>query len=70
MDKTTVRGSRLSSYSSVLMMLLGIVAFLFVDWRLGIVLIVVGYVMYRFYLRQRKRSQAGMDSLAGKGAVT
>ena len=68
MVKATVRGSRLSYYSSVLMMLLGIITFLFVDWRLGIVLIVVGFVMYRFYRRQRS-SKALAGNLRGKGSV-
>ena len=69
MATKTVRGSRLSYYSSVFMMLLGAFTFLFVDWFVGLILIVVGYLMYRFYRRQRTRSLAIAESSAGSAPV-
>ncbi len=58
MARVTVRRSRLSSYSSILMVALGIVTYLFVNPPAGLVLIALGAIMYLFY-RRLMRSQAG-----------
>lgn len=51
MAKVTVRHSRLSRYSSIGMILLGVFTFPF-DGFFGLVLIVLGVVMYWIYRRQ------------------
>jgi 4-hydroxybenzoate polyprenyltransferase len=51
MAKVTVRHNRLSRFSSVAMMLLGIVTLLFVNSPAGIALTAIGLVMYFFYRR-------------------
>jgi len=54
MAKVTVRHSRLSRASSLGMILLGVVTFLFVSGGVGLILIVIGLVMFWFYRRQTR----------------
>jgi hypothetical protein len=51
MAKVTVRHNRLSRFSSVGMMLLGIFTYLFVSPPTGIALTAIGLVMYLVYRR-------------------
>ena len=63
--KVTVRHSRLSRGSSIGMILLGVLTLLFVSGFVGLILILVGLVMYWFYRRQTKgeaRSAPGSRS--------
>ena len=62
MSKVTIRHSRLSRYSSLAMMLLGVFTLLFISGFFGIILVVIGYLMYRFYSRQNKVAQAASGS--------
>ncbi len=64
MARVTVRRSRLSSYSSLLMVALGIVTYLFVNPPAGIALMALGGIMYLFYRRLsgRQRPAAGAAS--------
>jgi len=48
MAKVTVRRGGLSYYSSLLMIALGVVTLLFVSGFFGLVLIVIGVLMYRY----------------------
>ena len=57
MANSSVPQSRLSLYSSVLMMGLGIVTIFFVTIIGGAVLTLVGLCMYFFYRRLQRRSQ-------------
>jgi hypothetical protein len=59
MAKVKVHHDRLTRYSSIGMMLLGLFTLLFVSGFFGIILIVIGYVMYRYYRRQSKRTSEG-----------
>lgn len=61
--------SRLSRYSSLLMMALGIVSILFVSILVGIVLTMVGLAMFLFYRRLSNRSQALPEDSRRKGSV-
>ena len=54
----TVPRSRLSRYSSIGMMALGIVTLLFVSILVGMILTGIGLLMYFFYRRLERRSQA------------
>ena len=56
MVKVKVHHDRLTRYSSIGMMLLGLFTLLFVSGFFGIILIVIGYVMYRYYRRQSMRT--------------
>jgi len=56
MVQVKVHHNRLTRYSSIGMMLLGLFTLLFVSGFIGIILIVVGYVMYRYYRRQTVRA--------------
>jgi hypothetical protein len=69
MADLTVRHNRLSYFSSVGMMLLGVVTFFFVNSDAGLALTVLGLVMYLFYRRQGGRSHAGGSPPAGKRAA-
>jgi len=68
MANAKVRGTRLSRNSSLGMTLLGVITFLFVSALIGIILIVVGLVMFWFYRRNSARSQAGGQPQVGMGA--
>jgi|HubBroStandDraft_6_1064221.scaffolds.fasta_scaffold322657_3 hypothetical protein len=68
MAKVTVQHDRLSRYSAILMILLGIVTWFFYGFP-GVVIIVVGFIMYWFYLRQTRVAQAG-KSRVPKGSAT
>jgi hypothetical protein len=57
----TVRHSRLSRSSSLGMILLGVVTFLFVSALIGLILMAIGVLMFWFYRRQTR------DALAGSG---
>jgi hypothetical protein len=63
MAKVTVHHDRLSRYSALLMIILGLVTWFFYGFP-GVVIIAVGLVMYWFYRRQTNVAQAG-----GKPAV-
>jgi len=54
MTKVTVRHSRLSRYSALLMVFLGLFTWLFINGQFGVVLIAIGLVMYWFYRRQTR----------------
>jgi hypothetical protein len=56
MAKVKVHHDRLTRYSSIGMMLLGLFTLLFVSGFVGIILIVIGFVMYRYYRRQSMRA--------------
>jgi hypothetical protein len=56
MSKVTVKHGRLSSFSSIAMILLGIMTYFFVNSIGGIVLTVLGIAMYLFERRQIGRS--------------
>ena len=58
MGHVRVRRSRLSPLASVLMILVGVLAFLEVNAYAGLILIVLGIVMYVAYRRLSKRSQS------------
>jgi len=54
MAKVTVRHNRLSYYSSLLMILLGLVTWLFINGIFGIILVLIGLAMFWFYRRQTR----------------
>ncbi len=66
MAKVTVRHSRLSRYSSIGMVLLGVFTLLFVSGFYGLVLIIIGAVMYWFYGRQTRSSLGPTPQEAGE----
>jgi hypothetical protein len=69
MAKVTVRRGWLSRSSSIGMILLGFITFLFVSALIGIILMVIGGVMYWFYRRQTAAaSLAGGEPQVGTGA--
>ncbi len=68
MAKVTVHHDRLSRYSALLMILLGIVTWFFYGFP-GVVIIVVGIIMYWFYRRQTSAFSGG-EARVEKGAVT
>lgn len=70
MAKVTVKHSRLSRGSSLGMILLGVLTFLFVSGFVGLIIIVVGLVMYWFYRRQTMSSAASSQPRVEKGAAT
>ena len=57
--KVVVQHDRLTRFSSIGMMLLGLFTLLFVSGFIGLILIVAGYVMYRYYRRQTLRALQG-----------
>lgn len=57
--KVVVHHDRLTRSSSLGMMLLGLFTLLFVSGFIGIILIVIGFVMYRYYRRQTVRALQG-----------
>ncbi len=59
MAKVKVQHDRLTRYSSIGMMLLGLFTLLFVSGFVGLILIVAGYIMYRYYRRQTVRALQG-----------
>ncbi len=69
MAKVTVHHNRLTRYSSIGMMLLGLFTLLFVSGFIGIILIIIGYVMYTYYRRQTRVAQAGGQPGVSKGAA-
>jgi len=58
MAKVTVHHDRLSRYSSQLMIVLGLVTWFFYGFP-GVIIVVVGVVMYWFYRRQIRRAESG-----------
>ena len=68
MAKVTVHHDRLSRYSALLMIALGIVTWLFYGFP-GVVIAAVGLVMYWFYRRQTRVAQASGDPGVPKGAA-
>ena len=54
MAKVTVRHNRLSRYSSLVMILLGLFALLFVSGFYGLIITTIGVVMFWFYRRQSR----------------
>ena len=69
MADVTVRHNRLSYFSSVGMMMLGVLTLFFVNSQAGLALTVLGLVMYFIYRRQSARSRASSAHPAGKGAA-
>jgi len=67
--KVTVRHSRLSRTSSYGMILLGLLAFLFVQPGLGIILMIIGFVMLWFYRRQMRSPTEASEPRFDKGAA-
>lgn len=57
MAKVTVRHDRLSRYSALLMIMLGLVTWFFYGFP-GVVIILIGLAMYWFYRRQSGAAQA------------
>lgn len=55
MAKVTVHHDRLTRYSSLLMIALGVLTWVFVNGQLGAVLAVIGLLMYWIYRRQSAR---------------
>jgi hypothetical protein len=66
---TTIPRSRLSLYSSVGMMALGILTLLFVSILAGMILTAVGLLMYFFYRRLERRSQRLAEASGGFGST-
>ena len=69
MANPSVPRSRLSLYSSVLMMVLGIVTIVAVQVLSGAILTLLGLVMYFFYRRLQRRSQRLAEASRRKGGV-
>ena len=69
MAKVTVQHDRLSRYSALLMITLGVVAWFFYGFP-GVVIIVIGLVMYWFYRRQIRVVKAHGKPSVPKGAAT
>jgi hypothetical protein len=68
MAKVTVHHDRLTRYSSIGMILLGIVTWLIYGFP-GVVITAIGLVMYWFYRRQSRVSQASGQPGVSKGAA-
>jgi hypothetical protein len=66
---SSVPRSRLSLYSSVLMMALGIITIVAVQVLGGAILTLVGLAMYFFYRRLERRSQRMAEASRKKGGV-
>lgn len=69
MANPSVPRSRLSLYSSVLMMALGIVTIWAVQVLGGVILTLVGLAMYFFYRRLQRRSQRMAEASRRQGGV-
>ena len=69
MAKVTVRHGRLSYYSSLLMIALGLVTLLFISGFFGLILIVVGALMYRF-ARKGSSSPVALSMPPGAAETT
>jgi Ca2+/Na+ antiporter len=61
MARATVHHNRLSRYSSLLMIALGLVTYFLVSRELGVALAAIGFLMYAVYLRLNapRKSEAG-----------
>jgi energy-converting hydrogenase Eha subunit G len=68
MAKVTVHHDRLSRYSALLMILLGVVTWFFYGFP-GVVIIAVGLAMYWFYRRQTRVARASGKAGTAKGAT-
>lgn len=68
MTKVTVQHDRLSRYSALLMILLGVVTWFFYGFP-GVIIIGVGLLMYWFYRRQTRLAHSGTSGVA-RGAAT
>ena len=69
MANSSVPRSRLSLYSSVLMMALGIITIWAVQVLSGAILTLVGLAMYFFYRRLQRRSQKMAEASRRNGGV-
>ena len=69
MANSSVPRSRLSLYSSILMMVLGLVTIWAVQVLGGAILTLVGLAMYFFYRRLERRSQRMAEASRRKGGV-
>jgi len=69
MAKVKIKHSRLSRGSSLGMILLGVLTLLFVSGFAGLIMIVIGFVMYRFYRRGMRNSAPGVGPSVGKGVA-
>ena len=69
MANPSVPRSRLSLYSSVLMMALGIITIWAVQVLSGAILTLVGLAMYFFYRRLQRRSKKMAEALRRNGGV-
>jgi MFS superfamily sulfate permease-like transporter len=68
MAKVTVHHDRLSRSSSILMILLGVFTWLFVNGVAGVIIAMVGLVMFWFYRRQTRSMHASSGAHVSKGA--
>ena len=69
MAHVKIKHSRLSRGSSLGMVLLGVFTLLFVSGFVGLILIVIGLVMYWFYRRGMRNSLPGVGPSVEKGAA-
>ena len=69
MANVKIRHSRLSRNSSLGMVGLGVITFLFVSAGVGILIMIVGMVMFWFYRRQTRPSGSASEPAADKGAA-
>ena len=58
MGQVRARPSRLSPAASIIMIVLGILSFLYVNGYAGLILILLGIAMYAAYLRVTRRPRA------------
>ena len=68
MTRVTVHHDRLSRYSALFMILLGVVTFFFYGFP-GVVIMAVGLLMYWFYRRQTRIARASGQPGLAKGAA-
>jgi hypothetical protein len=64
-----VRHSRLSRNASLGMIILGVLTLLFVSGFVGLILILIGALMYWFYRRQTRVAFGSREGTAEKGAA-
>jgi len=69
MAKVTIHHDRLSRYSSLGMILLGVITFPFSGF-FGIILIVIGLAMYWLYRRQSRYTRASRGSKVKRAPVS
>ncbi len=69
MANVKIRHSRLSRNSSLGMIGLGVITFLFVSAGVGIILMIVGLVMFWFYRRQTRAAVSESGPKVEKGAA-